>query len=268
MPVHVAVDERQIVAIGGSLSKMPVGAIAMMEYLITLTKNRDNPRILVMNTATGDAESTKLFTYEVCSKLSTPCKLSFLSFFARTPLNLSSMLLSQDIIFVNGGNTKSMLAVWREYGVDKLLAEAWASGIVLAGSSAGGICWFDSCVTDSFADRYIAMPALGILSGSCCPHYDGESGRRASYHAMITGGELADGYAIDEGTGIHFKGTEIHKIVSVSPRIEAAAYRVTGAAGGTAEEKVLAAIRLVDYEQLELMDEFIALCFPTQGEYN
>jgi peptidase E len=252
MPVHVALDERQIVAIGGSLSKMPVGAVAMMEYLITLTRNRDNPRILVMNTATGDADSTKLFAYEVCSKVSSTCALTFLGFFARTPMNLSELLLSQDIIFVNGGNTKSMLAVWREYGVDKLLAEAWASGIVLAGSSAGGICWFDSCCTDSFADRYIAMPALGILSGSCCPHYDGESGRRASYHGMITGGELASGFAIDEGTGIHFKGTEIHKIVSVSPRVEAAAYRVTGEAGGRVKEEVLAAIRLLDYEKLEL----------------
>jgi len=244
MPAHVAVNQRQIIAIGGSLSKMPDGAIAMMEYLITLTKNKENPRILVMNTATGDADSTKVFTYDVCSALSSPCKLSFLSFFARTPMDLSGLLLSQDMIFVNGGNTKSMLAVWREYGVDKLLAEAWASGIVLAGSSAGGICWFDSCVTDSFAERYIAMPALGILSGSCCPHYDGEIGRRASYHAMITSGELADGYAIDEGTGIHFKGTEIHKIISVSPNTDAAAYKVSAAPGGVAKEEVMPSIRL------------------------
>jgi peptidase E len=230
---------------------MPAGAVAMMEYLITLTKNKQNPRILVMNTATGDAESTKVFAYEVCSALSSPCKLSFLSFFARTPMDLGALLLSQDLIFVNGGNTKSMLAVWREYGVDKLLDEAWASGIVLAGSSAGGICWFDSCVTDSFAERYIAMPALGILSGSCCPHYDGEVGRRASYHAMIAGGELTYGYAIDEGTGIHFKGTEVHKIISVSPNNNAAAYRVFGTPGGEVEEEVLPSLRLLDYELSE-----------------
>ncbi|MFX5972553.1 Type 1 glutamine amidotransferase-like domain-containing protein, partial [Acinetobacter baumannii] len=84
-----------------------------------------------------------------------------LGFFARTPPNLEELILSQDVIFVGGGNTKSMLAVWREYGVDKILREAWHRGIVLAGSSAGGICWFDVCITDSWDVEYTSLPALG-----------------------------------------------------------------------------------------------------------
>lgn len=238
-------NQRQIVAIGGSLSKVPSGCgqERILEYLLDLQPDRKAQRILVINTATGDAQSSEDFFYHSWNMLKRPCSLSFLNLFGRTPPDLKSLLLSQDIIYVGGGNTKSMLAVWREYGIDKLLHQAWKLGIVLAGSSAGGICWFDSCLTDSYAESYTSLKCLGILKGSCCPHYDGEVGRRETYHAMVESQELANGYAIDEATAIHFVGKKIHKVISVSTNEHAAAYLITKQYEGV-KEIILPASRI------------------------
>ena len=105
-----------------------------------------------------------------------------LPFFHRTP-DLRSLLVAQDAIFVGGGNTKSMLAVWREWQLPQLLKEAYESGVVVGGQSAGAICWFEQGVTDSWADRLRPLDCMGFLPGSCCPHYDGEAERRPAYHA-------------------------------------------------------------------------------------
>jgi peptidase E len=97
--------------------------------------------------------------------------------FKRTP-DLRAFLLNQDVIYVGGGNTKSMLVVWRDWGLPELLREAWEKGIVLTGVSAGAICWFEQGVTDSWAGELRPFDCLGFLPGSCCPHYDGEGNRR------------------------------------------------------------------------------------------
>ena len=107
-----------------------------------------------------------------------------LPFFHRTP-DLRAVILAQDAIFVGGGNTKTMLAVWREWGVPALLKEASGRGIVLGGQSAGAICWFEQGITDSWADRLRPLDCMSFLPGSCCPHYDGEVERRPAYHAYL-----------------------------------------------------------------------------------
>jgi peptidase E len=126
-----------------------------------------------------------------------------------------------------------MLAVWREWGVSELLREAWGSGIVLAGVSAGAICWFAQGLTDSWATRLRPLDCLGFLPGSCCPHYDGEAERRPSLHRLLASGEIADGIAIEDWTGVHFKGTEIHRVVSA--KTGARAYSVRAINGSVQE---------------------------------
>lgn len=226
---------KQIIAIGGALAKKPEGAPVMLEYIADQT-GKERPRVLLINTATGDADTMRLWCYEIWSKLRKPCSISFLTFFHRTPPDLSALLLSQDIIFVNGGNTKSMLAVWREYGLDKILREAWEKGIILAGSSAGAICWFESCLTDSWDGSYTSLPCLGFLQGSCCPHYDGEEGRRETYHALVLSGELAGGLAIDECTAAHFVDSELHAVISGAA--DTAVYMVHAEGGEVSEERI------------------------------
>src|SRR5262249_16996129 len=120
-------------------------------------------------------------------------------------------------------NTANAIAVWRVHGIDGLLREAWASGIVLWGASAGMICWFEAAVTDSFGPQLESMQGLGFLPGSACPHYDGEERRPPPYRALLDAG-LVDGVAADDGVALHFVGTELQGVVSCRPG--AAAYRV------------------------------------------
>jgi peptidase E len=162
-------------------------------------------------TASGEPDHYIASFYTAFLKLG--CTPAVLTFFKRTP-ELRSFLLSQDVIYVGGGNTKSLLAVWRDWGVPEILREAWQAGIVLTGVSAGAICWFEQGLTDSFSDGLRPLECLGFLPGSCCPHYDGEAQRRPSYHKLLVAGEISGGVAIEDWTGVHFIGKEIRKVLA------------------------------------------------------
>lgn len=202
----VPASKRHILALGGAATPPSV-----VKFLLKLT-GKKAPKVLIINTATGDSPEGLVKSYARFASL--PCSVTHLTLFERTPVDLEALILRQDLIFVGGGNTKSMLAVWREYGIDKILAEAWKRGIVLSGSSAGGICWFEGCCTDSFAESYTALPAMGFLKGSCCPHYDGEAGRQETYRRLVSEGQLDDGLAVDEGVGLHFVGNSLKEVVT------------------------------------------------------
>jgi peptidase E len=138
------------------------------------------------------------------------------------------------VVYVGGGNTRSMLALWREWVLDGALRAAWQQGVVLAGLSAGAICWFEQGVTDSIAGKLGPLAGLGLLAGSCCPHYDGEAERRPAYQRMVGEGRIAPGYGLDDGVALHFVGTELQAVVASCPK--AKAYRVTPGAGGALED--------------------------------
>ena len=142
------------------------GSALLHSYVLGQARS-EVPRIMYLPTASGDADTHVAGFYAAFSKLD--CRPSHLPFFKRTP-ELRRTLLEQDVIYVGGGNTKSMLAVWRDWGLPDILREAWGEGIVLAGESAGGICWFEQGITDSYLDNLSAIPCLGFLAGSCCPH--------------------------------------------------------------------------------------------------
>lgn len=189
------------------------------------------PAVAFVPTASGDADAYIVRFYTAFSRL--PCRPSHLALFRRTP-DLRSYLLAQDVIYVGGGNTKSMLAVWREWGLPELLREAWASGIVLAGISAGAICWFEQGMTDSFVGQLRVLDDLGFLPGSCCPHYDGEVDLRPAYHQLLLNGEIAPSFALDDGAAIHFINTDVHRVVA--SRRGAKAYRVRATHSAVQEE--------------------------------
>ncbi len=150
---------------------------------------------------------------------------------------MRSYLLAQDVIYVGGGSTRNLLVLWREWGLDVFLREAWMSGVLLAGLSAGSICWFEEGVSDSVAaGRLEALRCLGFLPGSNCPHYDGEIERRPAYHRLLREGKLQPGYAVDDGAALHFIGDRLAG--SVRSRPAATAYRVE-AVGDRVEETAL-----------------------------
>lgn len=223
----------QIIAIGGFESVAQRRAFDT--YVFAQSRAPQNPAVGFIGTATGDAESSTLRFYAGVGPL--PCRASHLSLFTRTP-DLRRYLLSQDVIWVGGGNTKSMLAVWREWGLPELLREAWQAGIVLAGVSAGAICWFEQGVTDSWSDALYPLDCLGFLKGSCCPHYTLEADRRPSYSRMVAAGEVLPGYAVDDGAALHFVGDALHTVISACDG--ATAYRVS--AGVDAPHERLAAV--------------------------
>ena len=201
---------RQIIAIGGGGFYRDAENLALEKYVIQQT-GVESPRVAFVPTASGEPDHYLSSFYAAFLKLG--CRPSVLTFFKRTP-EIRSFLLNQDVIYVGGGNTKTLLAVWRDWGVTEILREAWESGVVLTGVSAGAICWFEQGLTDSFSDELRPLDCLGFLPGSCCPHYDGEAQRRPSYHKLLASGEIAAGLAIEDWTGVHFRGTEIHRVVT------------------------------------------------------
>lgn len=214
--------EKQIIAMGGAALPLELDNLLLIEYFLAQTGKR-NPRVCFIGAAHGDADAGRLRFYAGFSRFT--CRPTHLPLFARTPRDLASFVLEQDAIFVGGGNTRSMLAVWREWALDQHLRAAWEAGIVLGGASAGSICWFDAGVTDSVAGPLTAMPCLGFLPGSNCPHYDSEPLRRPSYRRMIARGTIVAGLAADDGVALHFEGTRFKRAVASLPR--ARAWRVT-----------------------------------------
>jgi peptidase E len=206
----VSNQPRQIIAIGGGGFYRDPENLALEKYVIEQAGVAE-PRVAFVPTASGEPDHYVASFYAAFLKLG--CRPSVLTFFKRTP-ELRSFLLDQDVIYVGGGNTKTLLAVWREWGVAEILREAWERGILLTGVSAGAICWFEQGLTDSFSDELRPLDCLGLLPGSCCPHYDGEAQRRPSYHRLLASGEIAAGVAIEDWTAVHFKGTAMHRVVA------------------------------------------------------
>jgi dipeptidase E len=219
----------QIIAIGGASLFLEAGNPPLQRYILGQTRSR-NPRICFIPTATGDNSVYIAQFYSTFSKLR--CRPTHLPLFERTPA-LPHLLLSQDLIYVTGGNTKSMLAVWREWQLPKILRQAWSSGTVLAGISAGAICWFEMGVTDSWAKRLTPLPCLGWLPNACCPHYDSEKDRRPTTQTLVKRGDLPQTLALDDGAAAHFVGRKLLRVVSA--REGAGAYRVRKRGTGVIE---------------------------------
>ena len=195
---------------GGAALPLELDNLLLVEYFLDQTGKR-NPRVCFIGAAHGDADAGRLRFYAGFSRFR--CRPTHLPLFARTPRDLEDFVRSQDAVFVGGGNTRSLLAVWREWELDRILRAAWEDGVVLGGASAGSICWFEHGVTDSVAGPLTAMPCLGFLAGSNCPHYDSEPLRRPSYRRMVARGELPGGLAAEDGVALHFEGTRLKRIV-------------------------------------------------------
>jgi len=209
-----------IVAMGG-ISWEDEERLPLEDYWLGLTA-AERPRVLVVPTAV--AEKAEM-TLAIAEQLSRRAVVSQLSFFPWPPSDLRELALGHDAIYVTGGNTANALAIWRVHGFDAILREAWEAGIVLAGWSAGMICWFEAGVTDSFGPQLEGMrDGLGFLPGSACPHYDGEGERRPVYTRLVGEGFPA-GLAADDCVALRFDGTELAEVVS--SRAGSRAYRVT-----------------------------------------
>ena len=223
-----------IVAMGGGGFSMEPDNPLLDDYVLALT-DRERPRICFVGTASGDSDGYIVRFYEAFGGgRAIPTHLPL---FRRAVDDLRAFIFEQDILYIGGGNTANMLAAWRVHGFDQVLREAWERGVILCGLSAGSVCWFEEGVTDSFGNQLQTLTGcLGFLSGSHCPHYDGESQRRPAYQRFVAQGDLSAGIAADDGVGLKYEGSELVEVVSSRPN--ARAWRVSLADGQVIEEEI------------------------------
>jgi peptidase E len=149
----------------------------------------------------------------------------------------TGFLLEQDVVWVGGGSVANLLALWRLHGLDESLRAAWQAGVVLAGVSAGSICWHVGGTTDSFGpDLRPVTNGLAFLPYSNGVHYDAEAQRRPLLHRLVADGTLPAGYATDNGVGILYRGTEM--VEALSEVRGQGAYQVTREGDQAHEERI------------------------------
>jgi dipeptidase E len=221
---------RKILIAGGGFGT------AFIRYMAALT-GKERPRLCYLPTASADSESGMIRWFESCAPLDVvpSVQRSFISSYS-TDQSWEEIFLSVDGIVVSGGNTLNQQAVWKAQGIDEVLRKAWDQGIVLGGSSAGSLCWFEQGTTDSRPQEVTKIECLGFLKGSHSPHYDGEAVRRPTYHRLISSGELKPGYACDNNAGIYFEDNEVRRVVRT--REDANAYYVELVGGRIVEKKL------------------------------
>ncbi|MDC0509791.1 peptidase E [Gammaproteobacteria bacterium] len=196
--------DKQIIAIGGGGFGRNPGDGVIEQYILDQT-GKEKPNICFIPTATGDNEAYKVNYYSTFSKLN--CNPIHLDFFKRTP-DLEQLIPQQDAIFVGGGNTKSMLAVWKDWNLDKLLKDAYEKGVVMSGVSAGANCWFERAVVDSWEEDLRVIDCMGFVKGNCCPHYDEEPQRRPAVKKFLKDGIMESCYSVEGNCALHIKNDD------------------------------------------------------------
>jgi peptidase E len=206
----------------------------VFDLAVELAGRPARPRICHLGTATGDDPARIGGFYAAFAGRSV--EPSHLSLFPMpTVPDIRGHLLAQDVVWVGGGSVVNLLAVWRAHGLDEVLREAWQAGVVLAGVSAGSLCWHTGGTTDSFGpDLRPVTNGLGLLPWSNGVHHDSEERRRPLYHRLVADGTLPAGFATEDGVGLVYRGTEL--VEAVADRPGKGAYRVERGDDGAAVE--------------------------------
>jgi dipeptidase E len=221
---------------GGGFSTSEDGGSAIDDYLLELT-GRSRPKVCFIGTASGDSA---VYRDRFFAAFEGRAEASALVLFGQSTHDYvpPEHALEQDLIYVGGGSTANLLALWRLHGLDTVLATAAANGTVLAGISAGMNCWFEASVTDSFGPLSALHDGLGLLPGSACPHYFGEPGRADRFREWVGAGVLPAGHAADDHVALVWRDGTLVEALTEEPGRQAFAVTADG-------ERELA-VRLLD----------------------
>ncbi len=211
---------RQIIAMGGGGFSMEPENLLLDQYILNASQ-LEKPKVCFVPTASGDSAGYVERFYSALKQLE--CEPSHLSLFNPHTWTdeLEPFVAKQDVLYFGGGNTKNALALWREWNLEPLLRKAYERGAVLAGLSAGAICWFEQGSTDSIGRELGVLECLGWLKGSMTPHYDGEANRRPKLHEFMLERKIKDGFAADDGAALHFVDEKLEHIISSRPNAQA-----------------------------------------------
>ena len=227
-------DRRTILALGGGGFTVEPNNPALDDFVLTLTEARE-PRILFLPTASGDPTAQiNAFRARFGGRACTAQQLSLFNLHGSTR-PLAEFIREQDVIYAGGGSLRNLLAIWQAHGLDRLLVEAWERGTVLAGISAGAMCWFEGGVTKSSGPSE-PIAALGLLPGSLSVHADGEPERLPVWLDAVARGSLPGGWAADDGVGLLFRGRRFERAVSSRPG--AGALRVDAVEGELVRQRI------------------------------
>lgn len=202
--------KKQIIAIGGGGFTAPAQNFKLEQYIIEQT-GKNNPKVCFLPQASGESQEYIVKFYDSFLRLG--AIPSWISLFGRVENSWQEKILAQDIIYVGGGNTKSMLALWRAWKMDEILLKAYNQGTILSGISAGAICWFAECVTDSVWPLGV-IKGMGLLPGSCCPHYDSEPERKPTFLEKVNKQEIIPGIALEDHVAAHYVDGKLKAIVA------------------------------------------------------
>ncbi len=222
--------DKKLFVYGGQVTK------EFVKYTAELT-GKKKPKICFLPTAAADGARYITYCYELCADLDvTPKVMKVWVSSSYNKESFEEILMGMDAIIVGGGNTLNMLAIWKAQEIDLALKKAYDSGIVLAGGSAGSLCWFEGGTTDSRPKELSIVKGLSFLNYSHCPHYNSEKSRKPLYHENIMTGKLSNGYACDDKSGILFVNGRVHKSVSMNK--ESNSYYVYKKGNKIIEEKI------------------------------
>ena len=224
--------KRQIIAMGGGGFSMEPENPLLDQYILNAS-NLERPKVCFVPTASGDSAGYIERFYTAFKTLE--CEPSHLSLFNphTWTQDLEPFIAQQDVLYFCGGNTRNALALWHEWKLEPLLRAAYERGAVLAGLSAGAICWFEQGSTDSIGRELGVLECLGWLKSSMTPHYDGEAQRRPWLHKSILEQRIQAGFAADDGAALHFVNENLEQVIS--SRVEARGYRIELQAGEVLE---------------------------------
>jgi peptidase E len=234
--------ERQIFAYSGVLNPQPGQrtSAALTEYAIGLAPGDGPKRVCYLPTATGDAQAAVDGMTARIEQIAPDVTFSVLKLFTQPSVpDIRAHLMTQDVILVEGGSVVNLMAVWRAHGLPDVMRECWDAGVVLAGTSAGSMCWHLSGPTDSFGDALGPFTdGLGFLPFSNGVHDDlDDQPRRDVYRQLVAEGALPAGYATEGGVGLHYVGTQMREAVTIRPAARAWLVR-PAPGGGYAEEAI------------------------------
>lgn len=205
---------RNIVACGGGGWSSEPGDGALEDYILGLA-NSPRPRICLLPTASGDSDWLVARFHDYFRRRDVDA--SHISLFRAHPEGVEEHLLAQDVIYVGGGSSANLMAVWAVHGLGDVLRRAWEGGIVLSGVSAGAICWFAAGLTNSLGPHFAPVAGLGLVEGGFCPHADSDPARLVALHDLVDRGLMPPTYAVDDGAALHVSDAAPPRLLSAAP---------------------------------------------------
>ena len=172
---------------------------------------KENPKLLFIGTASRENEYYFNAIKNIYSNLG--CDVDVLKM---SDTNIKEKILTSDIIYVGGGNTRFMLSEWEKVNLKEYLIEAYNKGIIVSGFSAGNYCWFKY--------NYEMIEGFGIINAISCVHYEDKSEEKINEFYDNIKSVALPGIALDNGVAIRFFENTFEIIKSIS---NAKAYKIS-----------------------------------------